>query len=169
MGGLIPVLGIMAAIAIPAFSKYVRRSKATEAKIELGTMFNKVAQHYAEFDSCPPGSGVAGPTPPLSVDCSLGEEGRCLPMSQPSGPAEYRGDTWTDDETWNALGFGFSDAHYFHYGFRWTQEDGGCQFTVQAFGDLDGDGVYSTYERYGTGDVSGINASAGLYIDQELE
>ena len=40
---------------------------------------------------------------------------------------------------------------------------------MQAFGDLDDDGIYSTFERSGAADMSGVNAAAGLYIDNELE
>jgi hypothetical protein len=40
---------------------------------------------------------------------------------------------------------------------------------VQAFGDLDDDGVFSTFERAGAADEIGINAAAGLYVDRELE
>jgi type IV pilus assembly protein PilA len=63
-----------------------------------------------------------------------------------------------------------TDPHYFHYDFRWASVgEGACQFTAQAFGDLDGDGIYSTYERAGAADGLGVNMAAGLYIDQELE
>ena len=43
------------------------------------------------------------------------------------------------------------------------------QFTAQAFADLDADGIFSTYERSGAGDIQGVNASIGLYVDQEVE
>jgi len=48
-------------------------------------------------------------------------------------------------------------------------DNGGCKFTAQAFGDLDEDGVFSTFERSGAADENGTNAGADLYIDQELE
>ena len=64
-------------------------------------------------------------------------------------------------------------GHYFHYNFIWNNDTsdpyGRCQFTVQAFGDLDDDGVFSTFERSGAADQLGINASIGLYIDNEIE
>jgi hypothetical protein len=53
--------------------------------------------------------------------------------------------TW-DAETWRALSFAFSTPHAYSYevisGERW--------FTARAYGDLDGDGVLSTFERTGT-------------------
>ncbi len=161
----VPVLGIMAAIAIPAFTKYVRRSKTAEARIELAKMFDSVSSYHMENGRCPGGlQGDAGSTPPISVNCNLGQGGRCIP-----GDA-YPASAWTENEAWSALGFEIAGEHYFHYNLRWSQDSSGaCQFTAQAFGDLDDDGVFSTYERAGAADVNGVNAAAGLYIDREVE
>ena len=46
---------------------------------------------------------------------------------------------------------------------------GECQFTAQAFADLDHDDLYSTFERAGAADRNGVNGAAGLYIDQDVE
>ena len=111
--------------------------------------------------------------PRVSVDCSKGPQGRCVPVTgEPKGPGEYSIAAWTDSEVWNALNFQMEQGHYFHYNFRWENDTtgfGSCQFTAQAFGDLDGDQVFSTYERSGAADQNGVNAAAGLYIDQEIE
>lgn len=161
----IPVVGILAAIAIPAFTKYVRRSKTSEARVQLAKMFDAVSRYHGEHGRCPGGlDGEAGVTPPISVNCNDGPAGRCT-----AGDA-YDSSAWGDNEVWSALGFEMAEGHYFHYNIRWGQDQAGaCQFTAQAFGDLDDDGVFSTYERAGAADVNGVNAAAGLYIDQEVE
>ena len=46
---------------------------------------------------------------------------------------------------------------------------GACQFTVQAFADLDSDGVYSTYETSGAGDQTGVAAAEGYFVDKPDE
>ena len=61
---------------------------------------------------------------------------------------------WTDNPVFGALNFAFApeDVHYFHYRFLAENvpgDHGACTFTVQAFGDLDDDSVFSTYERSG--------------------
>lgn len=117
-------------------------------------------------------SGESGITPPLSVDCSKGPGGRCVPGGSSTEPGHYGAEVWADNAVWNGLNFAMEDPHYFHYNFKWTNGTTGfgrCQFTAQAFGDLDGDGVFSTYERAGAADEYGVNAAAGLYIDQEVE
>ncbi len=73
---------------------------------------------------------------------------------------------------WNSLNFVQEQAHFFHYNFtavNGVTGYGNCQFTSQAFADLDDDDIFSTFERSGAADVNGVNAAAGLYIDQEVE
>ncbi len=185
--------GMAAAIAIPSLTKYVRRSKTSEPRVGIAMMFDGAAsffneEHVARGDvtvvspqdvaphRCPSDGrliGSAGVTPPLSVNCNDGPDGQCVPVSgRPKGPGEYSIDLWLENPVWNELNFVRERPHAFHYDFRWNnipQDFGACQFTAQAFGDLDDDRVFSTFERSGAADVNGVNAAAGLYIDRELE
>lgn len=180
-----------------AFDKYMNRSKTSEARVQLAKLLDSSSAYFSEehvsrgaiaaigagggLDELPPhqcandgkSSGAAGVTPPLSVDCSKGPGGRCVPVAgEPTGPGEYSMNLWTDNPVWNSLNFQMEEGHYFHYDFRWANSNDGygeCQFTAQAFGDLDADGTFSTYERAAAADQNGVNAAAGLYIDNELE
>ena len=155
------------------FTNYLQRSKTSESRVHIAKMFDAASSAFneeqigaagASTHACPNdgrSEGEAGLTPPLSVDCSKGCE-----------PASYGMQLWTDNKVWSALNFQLEQKHYFHYNFRWKNTPGAygsCQFTAQAFADLDGDGTYSTFERAGVADENGISASAGLYIDQEVE
>jgi hypothetical protein len=193
--------GMAASIAIPAFTKYVRRSKTSEARVQLAKMFDAASAYFnAEHTSrgglttlgregspadplaglaaahgCPNDGrevGEAGITPPLAIDCAAGPGGRCTPsVGGEGGPGHYSAKLWTDNAVWDGLNFQQETPHAFHYNFKWsngTTGFGTCQFTAQAFGDLDGDGVFSTFERSGAADHVGVNA-AGLYIDLETE
>ncbi|MFO0636434.1 MAG: type II secretion system protein [Nannocystaceae bacterium] len=191
------ILGMLAAVAIPAVSAYFRRAKTAEARIQLVKLFDSTAAYFnaehvdrgdvATLGSgaavtnqathrCPapsgtPAGGSAGFTP--SIDCNLGPGGRCVPSGTGGGgPGYYDLREWTDNDMWNALNFGQEQAHFFHYNFTAANELSGfgeCHFTAQAFGDLDGDLTYSTFERTGSGDRQGINAGPGLYIDLVVE
>jgi prepilin-type N-terminal cleavage/methylation domain-containing protein len=190
------IIGLLAAVAIPGVSAYFRRAKTSEARIQLAKLFDSTnayfnAEHVDRGDvttlsagavisnaathRCPhpanqPAGGVAGFTP--SIDCNLGPGGRCVPALGGGGPGYYAMTDWTDNAIWNALNFQQEQAHFFHYDFR-SENDlqgyGACQFTAQAFGDLDGDLTYSTFERTGGADRNGVNAADGLYIDQVVE
>ncbi len=179
-----------------AFTRYMSRSKTSEARVQIAKLFDATSSYFNEEHvsrgevavigaggaieglaphQCPSDGNATGETitPPLSVDCSKGPGGRCVPVSgEPSGPGEYSMRAWTESPVWNALSFQQEQPHFFHYGLKWKNDGtgyGACQFTAQAFGDLDGDGLFSTFERAGAADELGVNAAAGLYIDNELE
>jgi type IV pilus assembly protein PilA len=127
------------------------------------------------MSASPTGATAAGITPAINLDCNAGPGGRCVPAVGGSGAGYYNMTFWTDNNVWNGLNFQQEQGHYFHYNFVASNAATGfgqCQFTAQAFGDLDDDSgtkVFSTYERSGAADQNGVNAAAGLYIDQEVE
>ncbi|HWB74366.1 MAG TPA: prepilin-type N-terminal cleavage/methylation domain-containing protein [Nannocystaceae bacterium] len=193
---VVAILGILAAIAIPALTKYMRRSKTSEARIQLAKLFDASSAFFNEEHvergavqvisqgagislqaphRCPHPQGAvaggpAGTTPGIGVLCNQGPGGRCVPGN--AGAGGYPMTDWTDNAAWNGLNFQMEQAHFFHYNYissNATTGYGQCQFTAQAFGDLDDDLVFSTYERTGAADQQGVNAAAGLYIDQEVE
>ncbi len=166
------LLGIVSALFGPAISKYHRRMQTAEPRLALARMYDGIAASMYEdpkqpstFRGCPILGREIGWTPALDVPCSRGPGGRCTIGG--AGPAAYSGLQWTSAE-WKALGFAVAEAHRFHYNFRAKQLPEGCQFTAQAFGDLDDDGLFSTFERAGAANRVGIH-SLGIYIDQEVE
>ncbi len=188
---VVAILGILAAIAIPALTKYMRRSKTAEAKTNIAKMFDGVSAFYnAEHvergkvsllagggaksnlapHRCPTVSGndASEITPALSVNCNTGPGGRCQPAV--TGGTYFLSE-WTDNTVWNAINMVMEQGHYYHYGFKAKNSGtyGNCIFTAQAFGDLDDDTVFSTFERAAAASKDGITAAAGLYIDQEVD
>jgi type IV pilus assembly protein PilA len=131
------------------------------------------APHRCPHPSDSPTGGEAGITPAITEDCNAGPGGRCVPAPGAGGGGYYDMALWTDNPVWNGLNFQQEQGHYFHYNFIAVNDNTGfgtCQFTAQAFGDLDGDTtLFSTYERSGAADQNGVNGAAGLYIDQEVE
>ncbi len=196
---VVAILGILAAIAIPAMTKYLRRAKTSEARVQIAKVFDAAAAHFGEervargsvaligngaglsvlaTHRCPHPSGSATGasqaqiTPALALDCNGGPGGRCVPALGGGGAGYYAMEDWSDNVVWNSLSFQLEQAHYFHYNFSASNTGTGygqCQFTAQAFADLDGDTVFSTYERAGAADQNGVNAAAGLYIDRGIE
>ncbi|MCH9685053.1 MAG: prepilin-type N-terminal cleavage/methylation domain-containing protein [Deltaproteobacteria bacterium] len=196
---VVAILGILAAIAVPALTKYMRRSKTSEARVQIAKIFDAASAFFNEEhvergevqllelggqisdlaphrcpheDTNPSGPTSAGTTPGTGEDCNQGPGGRCVPVPGGAGGGYYDMALWTDNPVWNGLNFVQEQAHYFHYNFIASNAQAGfgaCQFTAQAFADLDGDLTLSTYERAGAADENGVNAAAGLYIDQEVE
>ena len=57
------------------------------------------------------------------------------------------------------------DPH--HYSYEFTSDE--SSFTARAYGDLNCDGVYSTFEMKGTIAADGSISSGGLVTENELE
>jgi len=193
---VVAIIGILASIAIPTFGLFIRRSKTSEARIQIAKMFDGTSSYFAvervvdagvtligdganvaEFAThrCPapdPAGGEAELTPPASVECHLGPSGRCIPSTAPSEAGYYHVSAWDGNLVWAGLRFEIEQGHYFHYNYvsqNATSGFGACQFTAAAFGDLDGDGQFSTFARGGAADQQGVNGSAGLLIERALE
>ena len=158
--GIVMSLGVMAAVAIPAFIGYIRRAKTSEAEERISAMYRS-AVRYATTERTSNGGQLQPPSFPASTPltpskrCCLNPDGRCQP--DPS--------VW-NHPSWQALSFEIRDPHYFQYQFI----SDGRSFTARAIGDLDCDGITSTFERagilVGPGEVRG---SRGIYRDNPTE
>jgi type IV pilus assembly protein PilA len=124
----VAVVGVLAAVAIPAFMKYMKKSKSSEARGMLMKLRAGVEDHLLANGSLPP---PAGPTPPLGACCRAGgDEGTCAPDAA----------AW-DNPTWRAFHFSIDDPHRYSYEFAAD----GDRYLLKAYGDLDCDGTYSTF------------------------
>ncbi|MDX9724691.1 MAG: prepilin-type N-terminal cleavage/methylation domain-containing protein [Myxococcota bacterium] len=103
---VVAILGILAAVAIPAFSQYIQDSKKGEASTNLRIIADgALAYYHAEQNEF--GQIVTGQFPPYVDACSAGADpsgGKVAPDST----------TWTDP-VWKDLKFDITKPHYFSY------------------------------------------------------
>ncbi len=164
---VVVIIGLLASIAIPAFGRAVRRTKTSEAVINLRRIYDGAVTSFQALDVERNGIAMnsqfpesAPPTPGLNACCEGEGEGRCVPNAQ-----SFR------TQSWNELGFAISDPHYYWYEFASEGEGVSAQFTARASGNLDCDEVFSTFERPGFVDMlSGrIRGGAGVFKNKPLE
>jgi len=195
---VVSILGILATIAIPTMNLYVRRVKTSEARVSIAKIFDSTVARFMSdvvtgsdvqelgrgaslggtvTHRCPhplgqPTGGEATVTPDISLNCNEGPGGRCVP-GVGGGPTGYYDMTaWNNNRVWSELDFAMEQAHYFHYNYRSSNASvgyGSCQFTAQAFGNLDNDSEFSTFERGGAADQLGVNGTVGLIIRSVVE
>jgi type IV pilus assembly protein PilA len=165
---VVAIIGILAAVAIPAFMKYIRRSKTSEATMNLRKLFDSSVSYYQEEHS--------------------ERNGTPLPKSFPATVAQTPGDPTANfcvanasqkhvpsanefiDPTWQGLNFSIDDPYLYAYTYTSTGTGVDAQFTAAANGDLNCDAVFSTFERIGTvDDENNVNGGAGLFAANELE
>ena len=143
-------LGVVTAVAIPAFMKYGKRAKSTEARVNLKKLYDGAFAQYGHAHELPASTGV---TPPLG-SCCKGKDGLCAPEAA----------RW-QTPAWKALRFSLDDPHRYSYEFKSDKSS----FVARAFGDLNCDGVYSTFEMKGNIAADGTITTKGLVVDRELE
>ena len=163
---VVAILGILAALAIPAFIGYVRRSKTSEATGNLNSLFKSAASYFSQERA---GRGVNAS---VSSYCTVGVD----PLF-PSDPMAEKV-KFTAQPNANALGFKIADFVYFGYGIsNGVLATGKCNntagvdvYTFVAQGDLDGDDTNSTFELATEVDNDQtLYHGRGFYIVNEIE
>jgi hypothetical protein len=162
---LVPSLTTAAMMTVQAFGTYLLRSKTTEAVMATRRMADSAvaAWYHADGEPTDPATARFPPsirvTPPWPSVCSA------EPMHVPS-------EVWSD-AGWDILHFRpqwDDEPHRYRYQFDSSGEGPNATFTATAFGDLDGDCVYSTFTRTGWIDPEYEEVRLGpLHIENELE
>jgi type IV pilus assembly protein PilA len=162
---VVAIIGILAAVAIPAFVRYVRRSKTSEATMNLRKIFDGALTSFVQDEVARDGSAgpprfpdTAPPTPGVNACCAQNTHGKCIPERAFETP------------TWHALQFSMDDPHFYWYSFAASGTGITAHFTARANGNLDCNDTYSTYERIGFVDLlNGVQGSRGVFAANPLE
>ena len=153
-------VGVGAAVAIPAFMKYIRRSKSIEASMNVRRMYDSSVAYFESeqinLDGTPKPKHfpASAPRTPATTACKDGNSVKHMPTPE----------TW-NHPTWKALNFEINDAFYYQYEYV----SDGKSFTARVFGDLNCDGVLSTFERVGEVRDGTVSGGAGVYKKNPLE
>jgi len=149
---VVALIGVLAAVAIPYFLHYTYQARTTEADITIKDIYIRARTYYAK-EYTPPGAmapvprqfpdSSPGPAPAATCCLGLGLH-KCAPSKA----------NWSAP-TWQAMDFTIDKAHYYRY--ELVSDNGGSpqSFTVYAYGDLDCNGVESTF--YTSGHAEGLD------------
>ncbi len=152
---VVAIIGILAAVAIPAFTRYVKKSRTAEAVGHLNKEWAGSVTYYESDHIQANGIPLPKQFPQTSaawanggVDCGCATGQRCT-----------GGDNvWQSDAVWLALNFSLPDAHNYLPGYSGAGVGTASTFTAFARGDLDCDNILATWTRQGSivnGDVTG--------------
>lgn len=160
---VVAIIGIMSAVAVPAFMKYLKRARVTEAAPNLKKIFDGAKGYYERGAVVDRVGVVQAHTFPASVGIT--------PAASCCGqPADKCTDSKWIDHTWQAMGFEITDPHYFRYRFESSGAGTSSKFTAGAHADLDCDNDTSTYERTAiVNDEKNVVGAASLYIEDSIE
>ena len=147
---VVVILGILAAVAIPAFTRYVKRSKTSEATGNISKIYQGEVSYFnqsSEQSVASFASAVATPSDTPSAS------------KFPAQPTAFTGDSG-----WSAIGFSVDSPLYYAYSATASATD----FTAEALGDIDGDNTNSTFRRSAALNAGEIQGSQ-IVITNELE
>ncbi|HEY1815440.1 MAG TPA: prepilin-type N-terminal cleavage/methylation domain-containing protein [Kofleriaceae bacterium] len=165
---VVAIIGILAAVAIPAFLDYMKRAKASEASLNLNKIGKNSKRVFGEIGSfvnapgaalpaggggglycCGGYGGVTGGTIPTTVN------NKCT--AQP--------DAFKDGAGWQQLEFSVDEASQYEYSYA----NDSASPTAYALGDVDCDGSAATWTlaitktSAGNPQVNLIPPPAGVY------
>ena len=170
---VVAILGIPAAVAIPAFVNYMRRAKTSEATINIDRIFEGGITYFeAEHVK----TGVNNPPVMRSLPGSTvwTPSGRALDANKYI--SNNVSSEFTGNATWRVLDFNMGDNFYYQYSFASDCAGDTCPTTGAATmdsaaqGDLDADGTTSLFLREALiGQTGNITGGAGIYKANPIE
>src|SRR5262249_26209032 len=159
------IIGILASIAVPSFIRNARKAKSSEAIVQLNKIYLASKSYILESYSGAGSSAVLGvqfsdteTITPVANCCTFTGEKRVANAAEWQTP------------TWRVLLFSVDDPHYYRYAYTSTGAAApgpGSNFHAQAYGDLNCNGSYSTFELYGiwSNVDNDVHGSGGFFMD----
>lgn len=147
---VVVILGILAAVAIPAFTRYVKRSKTSEALGNVAKIYQAQVTYFTQ-------SGERGTA--TFQPCGVMPTGTASASKFAAAAS-----TFTTDSAWTALGFSLDAPGYYQYSSPATA----AAFSATAVGDIDGDTTFSTFQRSAL-NTNGETVGGPVAITAELE
>ena len=147
---VVAIIGILAAVAIPAFLKFIRKSKTSEAALNMKSLGDGAVSwfdaEHADANGNPIAKHFPNTSSPTGITATTTVVPTGLPCSYTTGNPLYIKDSgrW-ESQPWKSLKFGINKAHYFQYEYKPEGVATAGNFTIWARADLDCDSTNSTY------------------------
>ena len=167
---VVAIIGILAAIAIPAFTRYVKKSRTAEAAGHLNKLWAGSVAYYESDHMTQAATGAVALPRQFPATAAFTPTGVTTGCCGAVGDKCPGNDTNYNGATWVALNFSIPDPYNYLPSYTAAGTGNASTFTAVATGDLDCDGTVATFTRMGgigaTGDVVGGGAPT---VTNELE
>ena len=157
---VVAIIGILASIAMPAFSRYVKKSRTAEAVGQLNRIWMGSVTYYEadHFQQTATGSlALARQFPGPSSEALAGGGLDCCGQPGDKCPG---GDGGFEGAVWQALDFSLADPYSYKPNYTSAGTGAAATFQAETVGNLDCDATRSSFFRRGgissaSGDVTG--------------
>ncbi|HLL21229.1 MAG TPA: prepilin-type N-terminal cleavage/methylation domain-containing protein [Kofleriaceae bacterium] len=167
---VVAIIGILAAVAIPAFMDYIKKSKSSEASLNLNKIGKAQKVNFDASQTFVAAAGAAAPTggPGPGLHCCGGTGN---PLGGTSTTVNNKCDAsktaWQDSAGWQELEFSVNEPSQYQYSYPAPATPSGTGAFAEAFaaGDLDCDGTGSSWTLQATAVSNGTSITgAGTSI-----
>lgn len=159
------IAGVVAALAVPAFEQYQDKTQATEADLNLRLMAERAWDFYRREHADQAGTVMPLQFPGTGVTAIGPDDWHEKVCPSGGAPTTYLPDSDSfAHPVFQALGFRLNEPFRFQYQFVAEGTGNEARFTARAVGDLDCDGLYSTYERTGSLGPGGEVKQGGPFV-----
>lgn len=160
---VVAIIGVLAAVAIPAYVNFTRKAKTAEASTNLGAIYQGARAYFEgetgqKTDALP----TVGTTLKTTSACTISQPAQTAATPPGVDPIIIQwgeGSSVVNPEGWAALMFQVQEPVYFQYVATPSgqgtngcdivgSKDGVALYTLMAHADLDGDEDYSTFNLY---------------------
>lgn len=154
---VVAIIGILVAVAVPLVSRYLKKSKTSEASLNLRKIYDGEVTYYSEEHT----DGSGGLLSKMFISYS----------PEPASPNDNKKIGNWDGAGWDIIKFSSDSPVLYSYSVDSSGIDLSASFTARAEGDIDGDGSTSLFERVGTvNPTSGIvEGGSAVFMLDELE
>ncbi|MCG5053961.1 MAG: prepilin-type N-terminal cleavage/methylation domain-containing protein [Myxococcales bacterium] len=161
---VVAIIGILAAVAIPAFSRYIKKSRTAEASQTLNKIWTGAVSYYEADHNDATGTILPKQFPTVAAS----EAAKCCTQAGMKCPANSA--VYDTDAGWQAMNFNLAEAHYYRPLYSSAGVSTASNFTAEAEGDLDCDNTLAQFRRIGqinatTGDAYSFNTVLGNEIE----
>jgi len=149
---VVVIIGVLATVAIPMVTKYMKRSKTSEASLNLRKIYDGEVAYFAE--EITDASGTIATKKFVTAPVT--------PAFPPN--VQKRVGNW-EQPAWAAIKFTTESPVLYCYSTEASGAGPTSAFTARAQGDVDGDSVFSTLERVGAVNATGEILGGGAVFE----
>ena len=146
---VVAIIGVLAAVAIPSFQRYISKTRASEAAPMLRRILDGATTYFYTDHVTAAGVMVEQQFPPATT--------QWYPVEVPRGRKVYPTATdpvAADAQTWHQLKFAVLDGVYFHYRFDSSGVGSASKVDIRAEGYVHDDWLCSMMRSAWTKDAS---------------
>ena len=149
---VVAIVGVLAVLAVYGVRKYLANAKTAEARNSLGQLAKDAATAVEREKGTTALLAAGGVSSLMRSFCASAGKIPTAATSISGQKYQSTKEDWNAGDAitgWQCLKFSLEEPQYYQYNYTAVTDANAGGFTAQAYGDLNGDGVFSTFTVQG--------------------